>query len=129
MLLIWIAAPVRAVDEKKRIYIDRMSGFEAILKRVAQEEGVPAIFLETPERVDLRISQSFRFRTLSQWKAHYAATGRRDDSVLELWNPANKAAAVSYPFRMPQDSHTQRRVAREFMRLVKRHLAQLQPGP
>ncbi len=96
---------------------------------MAQEEGVPALFLDVPERVDLRISQSFRFRTLSQWKAHYHATGRRDDSLLEMWDPANKAAVVSYSFRMPQDAHTQRRVAREFMRLVKRHLTRAERGP
>ena len=116
------AAPCRAIDERLRIYIDRMSGFEEVLATVAAEEGVPGTLLDLPDMPHFRISQAPRFRSLAERKFYYISTGRTDDMVLDFWNARTKQSVVIYYFRMSPDVKGQRRVAREFLREVRRKL-------
>jgi hypothetical protein len=111
-----------AQAETARIHIDRMSGFEQVLAAVAEEEQVPGVLVELADRPHYRISQGPRFRSLQERKLHYSATGRMDDLVLDFWDARTRRTIVSYTFRMPGDLRGQARVARQFLREVRRKL-------
>lgn len=121
--LLFLAGPTAGARENgRRIYIDRMSGFEAVLAAVAAEVGLPGILLDLPDSPTYRISQAPRFRNRNEWKFYYIATGRTDDMVLDFWDARTKKSLVTYYHRMSHDEKAQRRVAREFLREVRRRL-------
>jgi hypothetical protein len=111
-----------ALEETARVHIDRMSGFEQVLAAVAEEEKLPVVLVDLADGPHYRISQGPRFRSQQEWKLHYAVTGRMDDQVLEFWDARTRRTIVSYTFRMRGDSRSQTRVAREFLREVRRKL-------
>jgi len=96
---------------------------ETHIVRGVAELQLPISLLPAGERSDYRIYLVPRFTSRVSMLLYQKVTGRSEDATLELYDPRGQRVIVSYDFDLNADEHTQKRAAREFLRLVKQRLS------
>lgn len=112
-----------AHDRQVTVSLERLWGFERHVQAAATEVRFPIRLLGPGTGADYRIYLSPMFRSEMQQKMYRKATGRSEDSILELYDPRGNKTRVYHTFHMNRDEFTKRREAREFLNKIKRHLA------
>ncbi|MBI4889738.1 MAG: hypothetical protein HY821_03870 [Acidobacteria bacterium] len=101
---------------------ERLWWMEPHLQAAVEYYGRPVTLVNSGEPSRFRIYLLPRFETRSARVLYEKATGRRECTRLELWDPQARRVVVSLDFVQDTDEYTRRRAAFRFMELVKRHL-------
>lgn len=116
--------PVTA-SKAATVAIDRMSGFEKMVEEAAREVCPHLTLVEPAESPRYRISLTPRFRYPAAARLHFAATGRSEDTLLELWETRTGKTLARHLFRMTGEPDGQRRAANAFLKTALRKLGPL----
>lgn len=112
-------APTLTADHRLTATQERLWGMEHFIQAALQEQKVPLKLLPSGERSDFRIFLTPRFRSRSAFLLYRKATGRGDDTTLELYDPHKDQVVAELHFRLDADETVLKRAAREFVRRVK----------
>jgi hypothetical protein len=112
-----------AHDRQKTVSLERLWGFEYHLLVAAMEMEFPIPLLPAGEDGDYRVYLSPRFANAEALRMYRKSTGRTEDSILELYDPRTRRSHVTLVFQMERDEASRRRVAREFLRKIWRHVS------
>lgn len=126
-LLFLATFPAAAVDRHKTATLERLWVMEHPIQTAASELNIPLTLLPSGEKSDFRVYLLPRFSSRSAFTLYQKATGRSDDSILELYDHHGKRSLVTHHFKLDSNPSARRRAARDFLQRVKRLLAE--PAP
>ncbi len=115
-------APNLAADHRLTATKEHLWGMESLIQAAIQEQNVPLDLLPSGERSRYRIFMFPRFGSRSTWLLYRKATGRSEDTTLELYDPRRRESLAVHEFRLDADETVRRRAAHEFVRRIKQEL-------
>ncbi len=120
--LLLAACPAAAIEKRKTVYLDRMTGFERHVRAAIQETMLNVGILDESIQPDFRMFLDPRFRSPHAQFLHRKVTGRAENAVLELYDTRSKQALVRYSFQLTDDEVDQREAARGFIEHIRKRL-------
>lgn len=115
-------APNLTADYRFTATKERLWGMESLLHDAIREHEVPLRLLPSGEPSRFRIFMTPRFGSRSALLLYQKATGRSEDTTLELYDPHRGEVVTSLEFRLDADETVRRRAAQEFVRRIKQEL-------
>ncbi len=120
--LLLAACPAAAIEKRKTVYLDRMTGFERHVRAAMRETPLNIGILNESIQPDFRMFLDPRFNSSHAQSLHRKVTGRAENAVIELYDTRSKQALVRYSFQLTDDEVGQRTAAREFVERIRKRL-------
>ena len=112
-------APNLTADHRVTATQERLWGMESYVQEAVRKQQAPLKLLPSGEPSRFRIFMTPRFSSRAAWVLYRKATGRTEDTTLELYDPHRDEVVVSLNFRLEADETLLRRAAEEFVKRVK----------
>lgn len=128
--LLLAACPAAAIEKRKTVYLDRMTGFERHVRAAIREAMLNVSIIDESIQPEYRMFLDPKFRSVHAEIMYRKASGRSENAVLELYDVRGQRVLVRYSFKLTEDESEQREAAREFVSQMRKRLnLKLPPKP
>ncbi|MFN0165815.1 MAG: hypothetical protein ACKV22_05230 [Bryobacteraceae bacterium] len=121
LLTLLISLVCAAAERRHTVFIGRMGGFEAQVKKAFSEKEIDLEIIEEDAHPDLRVLLGKSFTSVWAEIQYRKQTGRREESELQAIDVKTGKEIASHRFHMG-DEVSRRRAASAFADLLKRKL-------
>lgn len=122
LALVLSAVACMAESHRKTLFIDKMGGFEAYLKKALTDREMNVEVIEEEAHPDLKVLLGKTFKSVYAELLYQKNTGRREESELKAIDVKTGKEIASYRFRMADDEASKQRAANSFVDALQKNM-------